>query len=85
MLASAELPTSVTENPEAWSECIAGAIPEADYVGALREAGFAEVRVAPAAGCCEPKRAGAEGSCGCGQGVDEPLVRSATITARKPS
>jgi ubiquinone/menaquinone biosynthesis C-methylase UbiE len=87
MLATAKLPASVTEDPRAWSECIAGAIPEAEYVGALRGAGFGDVTVEPAAGCCEPKPAGQESSCGCecgGSGA-EPQVKSATITARKPS
>jgi ubiquinone/menaquinone biosynthesis C-methylase UbiE len=97
MLATAPLPAAVREDARAWSECIAGAIPEAEYVAALREAGFAEVTVAPAAGCgkskpagerasgcCEPGIGEETGSGCCGSSEAEPRVVSTTITARKP-
>ena len=69
MLATAPLPESLVKDPDAWGECIAGAIPEPDYVESLRGSGFAEVEV---------RRVGtAEGSC-CG-----PSVFSAIVLARK--
>lgn len=69
MLARAPLPSSLTEDPEAWGSCIAGAIPENDYAASLRTAGFAEVDVQRVGG-------GEESCCG-------PEVFSALILARK--
>lgn len=69
MLAKAPLPASLVEDPEAWGSCLAGAIPEGDYVSALREAGFAEVEV---------RRAGEAGDTCCG-----PEVFSALVLAKK--
>lgn len=40
-----ELPASVRQDPEAWAACYGGAIPEADYLAAIRAAGFASVEV----------------------------------------
>jgi SAM-dependent methyltransferase len=85
MLSSAPLPASVREDASAWSECIAGAIPEEEYAGALAAAGFERVVVARAVrsgdACCAPEA----GSC-CGpEGSPPPQVFSATITARKPA
>lgn len=40
-----ELPEFVKNDPDAWSECIAGALQEGDYVGKLRSAGFEDVNI----------------------------------------
>jgi len=45
VVAEEELPASVREDPEAWAACYGGAIPEADYVSAVRRAGFGTVEV----------------------------------------
>jgi SAM-dependent methyltransferase len=45
VVAEDELPASVREDPEAWAACYGGAIPEADYVSAIRRAGFGTVEV----------------------------------------
>ncbi len=45
VVAEEELPASVREDPEAWAACYGGAIPEADYVAAIRRAGFGTVEV----------------------------------------
>ncbi len=45
VVALEELPASIREDPAAWAACYGGAIPEADYLGAIREAGFRTVEV----------------------------------------
>ncbi len=40
VIAEEELPDTVRSDPAAWAACYGGAIPEADYVGAVRRAGF---------------------------------------------
>jgi SAM-dependent methyltransferase len=40
-----ELPQFVKDDPDAWSECIAGALDENVYLGKIRNAGFSEVNV----------------------------------------
>lgn len=40
------LPDLITENMDAWTGCIAGAIKEMEYLEGLRQAGFKDVRVA---------------------------------------
>ncbi len=45
VVAEKELPESVRRDPAAWAACYGGAIPEADYLGAIASAGFAAVRV----------------------------------------
>ena len=40
VIAEAELPLAVREDPAAWAACYGGAIPEAEYVAAVRRAGF---------------------------------------------
>ncbi|MDR5683303.1 MAG: arsenite methyltransferase [Armatimonadota bacterium] len=59
ILASAALPQELREDPEAWSACLAGALPVAEYLRAVREAGFVGVRLTRGlsdgcgeAGCC---------------------------------
>ncbi len=39
------LPQELREDPEAWAACIGGAIPEEDYLAAIRDAGFGSVEV----------------------------------------
>jgi SAM-dependent methyltransferase len=39
------LPEAVRRDPEAWAACYGGAIPEADYLAAIRAAGFGEVEI----------------------------------------
>jgi arsenite methyltransferase len=40
-----ELPEFVKNDPDAWSECIAGALQEGEYVSKLRSAGFEDVNI----------------------------------------
>ena len=69
-----QLPEAIRENVEAWSACVAGALPEEEYASGLKAAGFVDVYV-------EPKEEYNDG--------DVPLLAagvpySALITARKP-
>ena len=41
-----ELPAWIREHPAAYAACVAGAIPEAEYLQGLRDAGLEDVRVA---------------------------------------
>jgi SAM-dependent methyltransferase len=45
VIAEEELPDSVRSDPAAWADCYGGAIPEAEYVGAARRAGFDALEV----------------------------------------
>ncbi len=45
VVAEAELPEAVRSDPAAWAACYGGAIPEAEYVAAAREGGFARLEV----------------------------------------
>lgn len=45
VIAEQELPEAVRNDPAAWAACYGGAIPEADYLDAVRAAGFASVEV----------------------------------------
>jgi arsenite methyltransferase len=45
IIAEAELPESVRNDPDAWAACYGGAIPEPQYLVAIRGAGFASVEV----------------------------------------
>ncbi len=45
VVAEQELPEAVRSDPAAWAACYGGAIPEADYVGAARRAGFEALEV----------------------------------------
>jgi arsenite methyltransferase len=45
VVAEQPLPASVTGDPEAWAACYGGAIPEADYLAAVRGAGFVDVEI----------------------------------------
>lgn len=46
IILTGELPEAERRNAELWAGCVAGALPEADYLEALRQAGFAAVEVA---------------------------------------
>jgi len=41
------LPEAITNDSEAWSSCVSGALDAKDYIAAIEEAGFHEVEVAP--------------------------------------
>jgi len=69
VVAERELPPEVRNDPAAWAACYGGAIPEADYLAAIRAAGFADLRVL-ARTDAYPKG-----------GVE---VRSMTIAGRRP-
>ncbi len=45
VIAEQELPESVRSDPAAWAACYGGAIPESEYLGAVRRAGFSSVEV----------------------------------------
>jgi ubiquinone/menaquinone biosynthesis C-methylase UbiE len=45
VIAEEELPEDVRADPAAWAACYGGAIPEAEYVGAARRAGFEALEV----------------------------------------
>ncbi len=45
VIAEEELPDAVRSDPAAWAACYGGAIPEAEYVGAARRAGFEALEV----------------------------------------
>ena len=40
-----ELPQFVKDDPDAWAECIAGALDERVYVGKMRDAGFRDINI----------------------------------------
>lgn len=64
-----ELPERVRSDPAAWAACYGGAIPEARYVAAARDAGFAGLEVVERSAPYE--KAGVQ-------------VRSLTLRGRKP-
>ncbi|MGB8932105.1 MAG: methyltransferase domain-containing protein [Anaeromyxobacteraceae bacterium] len=45
VVAETELPEAVRGDPAAWAACYGGAITEADYVAAIRSAGFVDVEI----------------------------------------
>ncbi len=45
VVAERELPESVRSDPGAWAACYGGAIPETEYLAAVRRAGLGELRV----------------------------------------
>lgn len=47
IVTSGPVPDALKNNLEAWSACIAGAIPSQDYAEGLRAAGFVDVQVKP--------------------------------------
>ncbi len=46
IILTGELPEAERRNAELWAGCVAGALPEADYLEAMRQAGFVAVEVA---------------------------------------
>jgi len=47
IVTSGPLPDMLKNNLEAWSACVAGAIPSQDYAEGLRAAGFVDVQIKP--------------------------------------
>lgn len=45
VIAEQELPESVRNDPAAWAACYGGAIPEPEYLDAIRRAGFGAVQI----------------------------------------
>jgi len=45
VIADTDLPESVRNDPAAWAACYGGAIPEPEYLQAIRAAGFASAEV----------------------------------------
>lgn len=45
VLSEGVLPEAIRRDPAAWAACYGGAIPEADYLAAIRAAGFRDVEV----------------------------------------
>lgn len=45
VVAKGELPEEIKENPKLWASCIGGALPEEEYLEAIRKAGFPAVEV----------------------------------------
>ena len=39
------LPESISNNLDAWAECVGGALDEGDYLGKIRNAGFIDVNI----------------------------------------
>ena len=76
MLAEQKLGEALVQDPKAWGECIAGAIPREDYAAGLRRAGFDEIVVR--------KFGGDDGEACCGDGCCKDPVYSAIIQAKKP-
>ncbi len=40
-----DLPAEVAKDLRAWSECVSGAVSEKEYIGAMRKAGFGDIKV----------------------------------------
>jgi arsenite methyltransferase len=73
-----EPPASLREDSASWAGCVAGAMVEGEYVQALKEIGFSDVRLDPinqSSDCCDS-------DC-CGSTVVSPL--SVAVTASKPA
>jgi ubiquinone/menaquinone biosynthesis C-methylase UbiE len=68
MVAEGPLPMSLRSDPQSWAGCVHGALPEAEYLDLLRQAGFGEVQT------------GRSHSGGRVEGVE---VYSLSVTARK--
>ncbi|MBI2886122.1 MAG: arsenite methyltransferase [Chloroflexi bacterium] len=71
IVASAPLPASLRDDPQQWCGCVAGAIPQEEYLERLRAAGFQDLQVLQSA---PTGQALADGVC----------LLSATIAAVKP-
>ena len=68
-----ELPEDVRRNPDAWTECIAGALEKKEYLDTIEKAGFGDVEIV------------SQSTSG-GDGLDDPLagkITSLKVRARK--
>jgi arsenite methyltransferase len=72
-----DIPQSVRDDMNAWAGCIAGAIPERDYLDKLRAVGFSDVEIVY-------RDDEAETGCGGPARVPDYAVDSVRIKARKP-
>jgi ubiquinone/menaquinone biosynthesis C-methylase UbiE/DNA-binding transcriptional ArsR family regulator len=45
ILAAGDLPQSLRQNPPEWAACVAGALPEQEYLDLMRAAGFSDIQV----------------------------------------
>lgn len=70
VLASGAIAFELSSDPEAWSQCVSGALPEPEYVDLLSQAGFVEVQV---------QRSPAQ------QMLGDVAVYSALVSASKPA
>lgn len=66
------LPTKVIESVEAYASCISGALQKDQYIKAIEQAGFKDIRIEAEA----QYNFGGDSSCGCG--CNDPLVESAS-------
>lgn len=67
-----ELPEKVMKSVDAYASCISGALMKDDYIKAIKDAGFTDVKIE-----AESQYSfGADASCGCG--CNDPLVKSAS-------
>jgi arsenite methyltransferase len=89
------LPEAVKNDLAAWAGCVAGALDVADYVAAIKAAGFVDVELTPvywesemveaAVAQLDPVVAEQITGSSAGQGDLETAVFSAKITARRPA
>jgi len=89
----ADPPAELRDSVAAYVNCVAGAIREDEYLAAMAAAGLTDVTVLVERDarellndCCTPADAGEGCGCGCGEMPDVPegLVKSITVSARKP-
>lgn len=93
-----EAPAELLQSVAAYVNCVAGAVSKQEYLGLMAAAGLVEVTVQVERdardllnGCCVPDEDD-EGGCGCCGGdelpempeIPEGLVKSITVSARKP-
>lgn len=90
-----EVPLELRESVAAYISCVAGAVSRSEYLSAMAASGLTDITVhveRNAAdllnGCCAPGDGEASGcGCGCGEPPEVPagLVKSITVSARKPA
>lgn len=99
LVLSADAPDSLREDLVAYVNCIGGASVESDYLGLMANAGFAHITIDHerdatellTGGCCSASDDGEpEATCCCGTEDAAPevpagLVKSVTVSARKPA
>ena len=87
-----ELPDEIRKDPAAWSSCVAGAVSEAEYLGAMKRAGFTKIRVEDRkvythqqlGGFLDKERLSKPSKNGGGSIDLSGLVASYTVSAAKP-